>query len=192
MNALFFVAETPRAGESGHRFILPPGCSEGSSLAAEFCRNAVKYGAGKNFVGVKQPVVRHLPNGAVRRGVETLVLVGVDYPRLDNDQKQHLKTVLTRRLADLETLVTQRIDWKREGQSLVVTRQEFGNWLREDGLVHFPCAPLSTGPVIGRWRPRMFSGIKVALVMIALAGGVGVYGLNPTATFIFDLKVVTS
>jgi hypothetical protein len=175
MNALFFAAETPRAGESGHRFIVSPGCSEGSSLVAEFCRNAAKYGAGKNFVGVTQPVVQRLPNGAVRRGVETLVLVGVDYPRLDNGQKQQLKAILTRRLADLETLVTQRIDWKREGQSLAVTRQEFGNWLREDGLLHFPCAPIATGPLTERRRLRISYGLAAVLVVIVLGVGTGQY-----------------
>jgi len=127
----FLLAETPRGGSFGHRFIMPPGTNLQSTDVEAFFQRAAQ-GGGSNFIAVNHQVEQHLPNGAVRRGAETLLLAGVKTSKMKKDQMQHIREALIKNLANLEDLVTREIEWEESGQQTVIIRKELSDWLRRD------------------------------------------------------------
>lgn len=131
MAAPFLLAETPRGGPFGHRFIIPPETNlRSTDVEAYFQRAAL--GQGNDFIAVNHEVSQHLPNGAVREGAETLLLAGVACKGLSDGQVKHLRQTLHKRLDDLEKLVTNNIDWGEAGQQTLIIRAELADWLRKD------------------------------------------------------------
>jgi hypothetical protein len=131
MDTLVLLAETPRAGPFGHRFIIPPETDLlTTDVEAYFQRAAL--GEGNNFIAVSQQVAQHLPNGAVREGPETLLLAGKEIKDLGADQARNIKQTLNRLLVDLEKLVTKRINWEEAGKQNPIIRVELADWLCKD------------------------------------------------------------
>ncbi|MCK4838836.1 MAG: hypothetical protein KAS94_08525 [Desulfobulbaceae bacterium] len=131
MGAPYLLAETPRGGPFGHRFIIPPDPTLLSTdVEAYFQRAAL--GQGNNFISVNHQVQQHLPNGAVREGAETLLLAGVEINDLSDEQVTQLKQTLNKLLPDLAKLVSKRINWEEAGQQTLIIRDELGDWLRKD------------------------------------------------------------
>ena len=97
-------------------------------------------------MAARRLVKQCLDTGTVREGVETLLLVGIDYPQLTAAQQQRLAAILRKRLADLDRLI-QHIDWTQECQGLRVTRQEFADWVQADQLAEFPLAQVCDRPL---------------------------------------------
>jgi hypothetical protein len=147
MSRPFFIAETPRAGQFGHCFIVPPGSEHASARVADFCRAATQHTAGQNFVAARHRVEQRLTTGVVRPAVEILVLAGVEYAQLTDAQKQRLGAVLARRLSDLAQLID-RIAWEQERQGMMVTRQELADWVHADRLEDLPLAREHTRPLL--------------------------------------------
>ncbi|MBU0479906.1 MAG: hypothetical protein KKG47_02270 [Proteobacteria bacterium] len=131
MSNPFLIAETPRGGPYGHRFIIPPGTDlQSSEVEAYFQRAAL--GRGNDFIAVNHQVTQHLPNGAVRKGSETLLLAGVPCENLSPGQMEKVRQTLRGQLDDLEKLVTGDINWEEAGQQTLIIRAELAVWLRKD------------------------------------------------------------
>ena len=131
MGTPFLLAETPRGGPFGHRFIIPPDKTLLSTdVEAYFQRAAL--GRGNNFIAVNHQVQQHLPNGAVRTGAETLLLAGVEINSMNDEQVKRIRQTLNKRLHDLEELVTNSINWEKSGQQTLIIRDELADWLRKD------------------------------------------------------------
>lgn len=127
----FLLAETPRGGPFGHRFIIPPETHlRPTDVEAYFQRAAL--GQGTNFIAVNHQVVQHLPNGSVRQGAETLLLAGLEVKALSNAQAKHISQLLNKLLPDLEELVAKRINWEATGPQTLIIRDELTDWIRQD------------------------------------------------------------
>jgi hypothetical protein len=145
MGAPFLLAETPRAGPFGHRFIIPPGTPLLSTDVEEYFQRA-SLGEGKNFIAVNRQVSQHLPNGAVREGAETLLLAGVEIKAMSDKQVKRIRQALNKRLPDLEELVTNLINWEEAGQQTLIIRDELVDWLQKDiAKTLAPSAPPAKG-----------------------------------------------
>lgn len=125
------LAETPRGGPHGHRFLVPPDSTLKSSDVEDYFQQA-SQGGNKNFISVKRQVEQRLPNGAIREGTETLLLAEVNVPKLAQQQINEIHQVLARRLADLEQLVTNRINWEDAGNKTIIIRKELADWWNQD------------------------------------------------------------
>ena len=131
MGAPFLLAETPRGGPFGHRFIIPPDTALLSTDVEAYFQRAGQ-GQGNNFIAVNHQVEQHLPNGAVREGAETLLLAGVEIKGLNDEQMNQIRQALNRLLPDLEKLVSKSINWEEAGQQTLIIRDELADWLRKD------------------------------------------------------------
>jgi hypothetical protein len=132
MAAPFLLAETPRGGPFGHRFVIPPDIPLLSTDVEEYFQRA-SLGEGNNFIAVNHQVSQHLPNGAVREGAETLLLAGVEIRGMSDKQVKRIRQALNKRLPDLAELVTSRINWEEAGQQkTLIIRDELADWLQKD------------------------------------------------------------
>lgn len=133
MNKPQLIAETPRAGKWNHRFIAAPDGSLSDSEIAEIVTAARRNPQGDDYLAVSVETVQSVSG---RTGKEILVLTGVDVKKLSETQHQQIVTQLEQRLADLATLVTEKINWDRDGQTTLVKRRELGEW--EEWFAKFP------------------------------------------------------
>lgn len=169
MGAPFLLAETPRGGPFGHRFIIPPGTTLQSTDVEAYFQRA-SQGQGNNFIAVNQQVQQHLPNGAVRQGPETLLLAGVDINGLGDGQVQQLRQTLNRLLPDLDKLVSKGINWEEAGPQTLIIRDELADWLRGDlGATLVPAAPPGKGRA-SQARPRTAKDERTAILIGRLLG----------------------
>lgn len=173
MGAPFLLAETPRGGPFGHRFIIPPGTALQSTDVEAYFQRATQ-GQGNNFIAVTHQVQQHLPNGAAREGAETLLLAGVEINDLSNEQVDQTRQALNKLLPDLEKLVSKSINWEEAGRQTLIIRDELADWLRND-IGATLARPVS--PVKGRTsqtRPRDPKNERAAgLIGIILGLAVG-------------------
>lgn len=131
MHATFLLAETPRGGPFGHRFIIPPDIALLSTEVETYFHRA-SHGQGSDFIAVTHQVRQHLPNGAVREGSETLLLTGTEIKGINDEQVKRIKQTLGNLLPDLEILVTKKINWEEAGQQTLIIRDELADWLDKD------------------------------------------------------------
>ncbi|MBU0484325.1 MAG: hypothetical protein KKB30_07410 [Proteobacteria bacterium] len=134
MKKPFLIAETPRAGNRGHRFIVPTGLEISSSDLELFFQKATRQNRGRNFLSVNRQVKQLLTSGSVRTGTETLMLAGIETAALNPQEIDNLDKTLQKRLIDLEQLVTTEINWEKDGQNTMVIRKELTDWSRENGM----------------------------------------------------------
>lgn len=174
MATLILLAETPRGGPFGHRFIIPPGTHlQPSDVEAYFQRAAL--GEGSDFIAVNHQVVQYLPNGAVRQGAETLLLAGLEVKALKNVQAKQIRQCLSKLLPDLEKLVTEMINWEATGPQTLIVRAELADWLHQ-GIPVTLARPVS--PIKGRTSQasrRSSKNERSAIllgVLLALAVGI--------------------
>ncbi|HEW98409.1 MAG: hypothetical protein DRR16_12550 [Candidatus Parabeggiatoa sp. nov. 3] len=133
MNKPQLVAETPRAGKWNHRFIAAPNGSLSDSEVAKMIAAARRNPQGDDYLAVSAETTQSMSG---RTGKEILVLTGVDVKKLSDNQRQQIIAQLGQQLIDLATLVTEKIDWDKEGQAILVKRPELGEW--EKGFVGLP------------------------------------------------------
>lgn len=133
MNKPQLIAETPRAGKWNSRFLAAPDGSLSDSEVAKIVTAARRNPKGDDYLAVSADRAQLLSG---RTGKEILVLVGVDVKKLSETERQQIFKQLEQRLnEDLATLVTEGIDWDRDGQALLVKRRELGDWEKGfDGL----------------------------------------------------------
>jgi len=119
------IAETPRAGKWNHRFIAAADGNLSDSEVAKIVAAARRNPQGDDYLAVSVETAQSVSG---RTGKEILVLTGVDVKKLSETQRQQIVTQLEQRLANLATLVTEEIDWDRDGQAILVKRRELGEW----------------------------------------------------------------
>lgn len=169
----FLLAETPRGGSFGHRFIIPPGLDlQSTDVEVYFQRAAL--GPGPNFIAVSQQVLQALPNGAVRQGAETLLLAGLGINNPADDRVEYLGRALEKMLPDLDRLVAGGINWEEVGSQTMVVRQELGDWLGKvvgDPQTWSGSTGNVGGPPAGRRHPKLEIFALLAGVLLALLVG---------------------
>ncbi len=174
MNKPQLVAETPRAGKWNHRFIAAPNGSLSDSEVAKMIAAARRNPQGDDYLAVSAETTQSMSG---RTGKEILVLTGVDVKKLSDNQRQQIIAQLGQQLIDLATLVTEKIDWDKEGQAILVKRPELGEW--EKGFVGLPIftpqqkAAVSKKPISNRFK--MVGGVVGVLLVL----GLGIWKIIP-------------
>ena len=133
--SIFFIAQTPRAGENNHCLVVP--CHLPVSEREIFARiNAAIYQPiGKDYMAVSQVVEQ---TASTRQGYEILVLVGLNVNQLSSKQRDEVCLKLKHYLSEFETLVTKKIDWYQENSNLLVYRPELELWGQDTFLNDLP------------------------------------------------------
>lgn len=129
--ALRLLAQTPRAGRWNHRLLVAPQHGFSETEVLEYLARASAEPIGKDYIAVSRDV-RQASSG--REGREMLVLVGVASTSLSPEQHQKLSRLLNEMLERLADLVTEQIDWDREGKRLLVERDELERWVQKVAL----------------------------------------------------------
>lgn len=129
------LVETPRAQSTQHRF-LTSRATLSSGEAAAFLDN-VRRGTptllegdiylitGANFLAVQRRVVQRQTQ---RLGLEILILLGINVPKLKDDQRQSVIDCLAQRLRDLEKIL---LDERWPSDIMVVSHPVLSKWVQE-------------------------------------------------------------
>jgi hypothetical protein len=190
MNGTAIFAETPRAGELGHRFLVPVDLSVSESEIAKFFQVIDgDLSVGANFVAIGRKVPQRSAAGAIREGREVVILVGVDVSRISGYELALVLTSLQGCLDKLYHLVNGGIDWTKATGEGIVRRKELKVWLEDLPTDLIPVTEWRNGPRQRRalkaipaqppqrpiykatWRTCVFVAIAFAL---GLAGGIPV------------------
>jgi hypothetical protein len=175
-----YVIETPRAGNRGHRYIVPLGCPLTFADVERFARAVTECPYGGNFIAMSEDVTQEFSNGTVRSGVEWLILVGVEVHKLSVAQRTACQQRLTRRRADVTRLVKDQINWSLEGHGLLIEREELNFWAQLDELNTLPTSP-SAIPDVHIRLPRSSRWLVIASLCAALlVGGTAIALQYPT------------
>lgn len=147
MSTLALFAETPRAGDLGHRFLVTGENQSPERQIAEYMKwvdKDISFGA--NFIGVARSVQQH-SGTSVRMGRETIVLAGVDVSRISRPSRDRLLGLIQKNLDRLEHLVLRKIDWSRLPRTEVVVRNAvLSQWLDEIRRLKLPETEWTGGP----------------------------------------------
>lgn len=143
------LAETPRAGTLGHRFLVPIDLEASETEAAAFVQIVGDgISVGKNFIAIASRVTQQNGSGTVRTGRELVVLAGVDVLQLSGGQFAQLVLFLQDALSKLERLVTNGIDWTRASTlEVILRRQELQQWLGQLRTLSWPTTEWRGGPL---------------------------------------------
>lgn len=160
MNLPYLIADTPRAGSYNQRMIVPVGIDpQEIQQVLRHAERALQQLQGTDYIAVSRKVLQPTTN---RTGTEMLLLVNVDVSQLKPDRLQEIKDALQRRLPDLEHLITQRIDWRSEGQDMIVPRLELQQWASDFFML--PCPPKHAAVK----KPSRSIGKYVAIIFLLL------------------------
>ena len=136
----YLIVDTPRAGELGHRFVVPPSVLDEAEVARVAGR-ASREGRGEDFVSVTRNVVQRLGGGAVRNGPETLILAGIDVGRLDDRAIGRLKSSLESLWPRVDNLVEDFAQGSYPTRDTLAHAAELEDWkdelCRDDKLPAF-------------------------------------------------------
>ena len=120
------IAETPRAGKWNHRFIATKHGKLSDSDIAKIVAAARRNPQGDDYISVSVKREQLLSG---RTGKEILVLTGIDVKKLSESECQKIVEQLEQRLKnDFDKLVTETIDWDKDGEAILLKRQELDNW----------------------------------------------------------------
>jgi hypothetical protein len=178
--ALLLIAETPRASDEGHRFLIPEGSSPPEWLLGAFARAAYEDKDGGNYLGASRQATQALDNGTVRAGNEVLVLLGVDVARLTLPQVLAVQRWLYTKLDSLGEVET-----TQSSRRLVIERSKFNQWLEDPQLAQLPTTEWERGPrelqstqivTSSHCRPRttIALGLLASHLVMLLFGGLAV------------------
>ncbi len=131
MKKIFLIAETPRAGNLGHRFLVSPQTPCQPAQIAAYCEQASKQATGKNYLAASQTVEQHMANGSIRQGKELLILHGLQTEKMTEQERANLARELKSLFPLLQELVRKEITWQKADQQLCLELQELGDWKRE-------------------------------------------------------------
>ncbi|MDQ5911384.1 MAG: hypothetical protein QG599_3481 [Pseudomonadota bacterium] len=170
-NTPFILIETPRAGKWNHRHIVAPGIPQQAYL--DIIETARQKSEGDNFlaVGHNNKVKQFTTD---RYAPELLILAGIDTKRLSKNQKQALQDSLTSLLSSVDKLVTENIDWNREGENDPVVREELAVWFN----LHFKVVEaIAWNPKLKRLSKKIMPVI-IATTVLVLLGLVSYFGFK--------------
>jgi hypothetical protein len=122
------IAKTPRAGEFNHRYLVADSSGFEANDVLDWARRTTSRICGPDFFAVYHDVAQ-LRGG--RTGEEGLMLVGIDTASLGEYQRVLLEQ-LQALLPDLETLVTQEIDWQDYShEGMVIACPKLNEWMKD-------------------------------------------------------------
>lgn len=122
------IAKTPRAGEFNHRYLVADSSGFEANDVLDWARRTTSRICGPDFFAVYHDVAQ-LRGG--RTGEEGLMLVGIDTAALGEYQRVLLEQ-LQAVLPDLETLVTQEIDWQDYShEGMVIACPKLNEWMSD-------------------------------------------------------------
>lgn len=130
--SIFFIAQTPRAGEENHCIVVPRSLPISEREVFHRINTAVYQAEGKDYLAVSRVVEQ---TNSKRQGREMLVLVGLDVNRLTNQQRDEVRAKLEHYFSQFEVLITKCIDWKGENGTSLKQRPELEKWAN-DPLFH--------------------------------------------------------
>jgi len=172
MNELQLVIETPRAGKWNHRFIAAKDGSLSESEVTKIIAAARRNSQGDNYMAVSSETAQSVSG---RTGKEILVLVGVDVKQLSDIERQQIIEQLQQRLADVATLVTETIDWNKDGKELLLRRPELSDWTKEfSGLPKFS-NPEKKSSLPKKYASKLKFVGGVVGILVVLVIGIWVY-----------------
>ena len=133
MTILRLYAETPRAGQYGHRFLVPEGVSVSESeVVAAFSSTKEGVSFGRDHIAVGRKVKQLSQSGTIRDGLEVIVLTGLNSATLPDCRFNQLVEVLRRHSLSLESLILTGINWSNVLQdTIIVPSPEMRDWLYE-------------------------------------------------------------
>ena len=133
MTILRLYAETPRAGQYGHRFLVPEGVSVSESeVVAAFSSTKEGVSFGRDHIAVGRKVKQLSQSGTIRDGLEVIVLTGLNSATLPDCRFNQLVEVLRRHSLSLESLILTGINWSNVLQdTIIVPSSEMRDWLYE-------------------------------------------------------------
>lgn len=164
-NTPFLLIETPRAGKWNHRHIVAPGVPQQAYL--NIIEAARQKSEGDNFLAVGHDnKVKQIKDN--RYAPELLVLAGIDTKRLSKNQKQVLQDLLASLLRSVDKLVTEDIDWNREGETDPVVREELAVWFDKQFK---DVETIAWNPKLKRLSKKTMSTMTVILLILFGLGG---------------------
>jgi hypothetical protein len=119
----YLFAETPRAGQWNHRFLVPFGHNVPDEILNYYGKLVREGKIGTDFVGVRQEVNQQV---GTKTGYETLVLVTPNYNL--SKSKSQIENKLRELQPQLAELVTKKINWDKNGTSLITAQSELTSW----------------------------------------------------------------
>ncbi|MCK5718491.1 MAG: hypothetical protein KAH84_00930 [Thiomargarita sp.] len=125
MNKLQLIIETPRAGKWNHRFIAATDGILSESAITKTIAAARRNPIGDNYIAVSSETTQSTSG---RIGKEILVLVGLDVKQLANTEQQEIIQQLEQRLADVAILVTETINWDKDGKEILLRYPKLATW----------------------------------------------------------------
>lgn len=133
MSSLRLYAETPRAGQYGHRFLVPEGVSVSESeVVSAFSSTKEGVSFGRDHIAVGRKVKQLSLGGTTRDGLEVIVLTGLNAATLPDCRFNQLVEVLRRHSLSLESLVLTGINWGKVLQdTIIVPSSDMRDWLYE-------------------------------------------------------------
>lgn len=185
-------AVTPRAGRWNHRYLVPVSAHWSEGDLVQWSDQAGRRTGGERCLTVSRDV-RQSSTG--RTGTERVILCDPrlsalrDHPRTARAVREKLQACLEQ----MDTLVTEQIDWTETGERLVIQHPCLNQWQREldDELAPLPSEPQGTrspgnGVAIAT-RVTITVALIIALGMTAwgLTGGL----FRKTQTELFHQQV---
>jgi flagellar biosynthesis GTPase FlhF len=167
MSEIQLIAETPRAGKWNHCFIVAPTGDLSGEAIQEVVKAARRSAQGEDYLAVSVEAAQMLSG---RTGREILVLTGIEVNRLSDTQRQQVMVQLEQRLADLATLVTEKVDWEQEGKGGLVKRVELVDW--ENDFSNLPPARkrrLSQSERKRRTNQLIWAGSVIGILLVGIA-----------------------
>lgn len=147
MNGTATLAEATRAGELGHRFLVPVDLSVLESEIAKFVQVIDNdLNVGENFVFVGRKVPQRCAAGAIREGREIVILMGVDVSRISGHELALVLMSLQGCLDKLYQLVNGGIDWTKATSDVIVRHNELKEWLEDLPKDLIPVTKWRNGP----------------------------------------------
>jgi hypothetical protein len=158
----YFFAETPRAGQWNHRFIIPKNYDVPEDVLNKYGELVREGQKGSDFIGVRQEVKQHF---GAKTGYETLILATPNYDL--SKCKSQVESRLRNLQQPLEHIVTKKIDWDKDGKSLIVPNSELTQWRHDLELLLKKLKKSS--PSIGGIMRHKFLFIVMVFVFIAVS-----------------------
>ena len=139
MNGPMLIAETPRAANDRHAFLIPRGASLDENTVRGYMAAASRQKEGPDYISDSRLVKQSLANGSVREGCERLVLIGVDASKISKIQGEieHVRKFLREKLMLLGECATE-ISRARAERSTLIQIDELGAWSSDETLSQLP------------------------------------------------------
>jgi len=174
MKRVFLIVETPRAGDFGHRFLVPSWIRD-EHLVASIAEDAARNPEGKCHVAVIRSTEQRLKSGPVRISSESLILAGIDGERLTPAQLEKVRVGLGCLWDQVDSLLPRLKRFGLSSRAILLNCDEIDEWAQHLPLAELPNARLPTGRITApghraRGLPRI-ALCSIAIIALLLTCG---------------------